>query len=91
MASAALASFEEARQLLLGRGCPLNIKTVRKVAKQFASRAQLSKQMEGLPLPEDHSLEGRRIVLSTDGGRLRIRKNKRGRKTKKKRHRYNTD
>lgn len=90
-ASAALASFEEARVMLSGRGCALNIKTIRKIAKEFARRAQLSCKMDGLPLPDDHDLKGRRIVMSTDGGRLRIRTKKRGRKTKKKRHRFDTD
>jgi hypothetical protein len=31
------------------------------------------------------------VVISTDGGRLRVRKNKRGKKTKKGRSRYSTD
>ncbi len=91
MTSAALSSFEEARAMLESRGCSLNLKTIRKIAKRFANRARLSNNMDGLPLPEDHDLKGRRIVISTDGGRLRIRKNKKGRKTKRKRHRYNTD
>lgn len=91
MTSAALASFEEARAMLESRGCSLNIKTIRRIAKEFARRAQLSCKVDGLPLPEDHDLKGRRIVISTDGGRLRIRTNKRGRKTKKKRHRFSTN
>lgn len=37
------------------------------------------------------SLAGKRVVVSTDGGRTRIRKNKRGKKTKKGRRRYHTD
>ncbi len=37
------------------------------------------------------SLAGKRVVISTDGGRLRVRKNKRGKKTKKGRSRYRTD
>ncbi len=37
------------------------------------------------------SLAGKRVVISTDGGRLRVRKNKRGQKTKKGRSRYHTD
>jgi len=36
-------------------------------------------------------LQGRRVVLSADGGRLRIRSVKKGRKTKKNRARYKTD
>ncbi len=37
------------------------------------------------------SVAGRRIVVSVDGGRLRVRRNKRGPKTKKGRHRYHTN
>ena len=37
------------------------------------------------------SLAGKRVVISTDGGRLRVRKDKRGKKTKKGRSRYRTD
>jgi len=91
LTSTALASLEEAQNMLKSRGCLLNIKTIRRVAKQFSRRARLSCKMDGLPLPEDHSLKGRRIVMSTDGGRLRVRKSKQGRKTKKRRHRYSTD
>ena len=36
----------------------------------------------------DVSLKGRRVVISTDGGRIRIRKNKRGKKTNKGRNRF---
>ena len=37
------------------------------------------------------TVNGRLVVISTDGGRIRIRKNKRGPKTKKGRNRYSTD
>ena len=37
------------------------------------------------------SLQGKRVVVSTDGGRVRIRTNKRGKRTKKGRRRYRTD
>ena len=37
------------------------------------------------------SLKGRRVVISTDGGRVRIRQDKRGRRSKKGRRRYRTD
>ena len=37
------------------------------------------------------TVNGRRVVISTDGGRIRIRKNKRGPKTKKGSNRYSTD
>ena len=37
------------------------------------------------------SLAGKRVVISTDGGRLRVRQNQRGQKTKKGRSRYRTD
>lgn len=92
IASAALCSLEEARHMLANHGCTLNIKTIRQVVKRFAARARLTQQDDpsdwGL---DDTSVEGRNVVVSTDGGRLRVRKNKRGRKTRKGYSRYQTD
>jgi hypothetical protein len=91
-AAAALCSFEEARHMIESRGCPLDVKTVRNIAKRFASRARLGQKTD--PVIEAlraEDLKGRRVVLSSDGGRLRVRTAKRGRRTKKKRSRYSTD
>lgn len=91
-AAAALCSFEEARHMMESRGCALNIKTVRNVTKRFASRARLGQKADPvIEVLRAEDLKGRRVVLSSDGGRLRIRTAKRGCRTKKKRSRYSTD
>jgi len=91
-AAAALCSFEEARHMMESRGCSLNIKTVRNVTKRFAARARAGqKTAPVLAMLRMENLQGRRVVLSSDGGRLRIRTAKQGRRTKKKRAHYKTD
>lgn len=45
-------------------------------------------QAQELALGEDDTAQGRRIVVSVDGGRIRLRENKPGRKTEKGRTRY---
>jgi len=84
-----LSSFEEVSDLFGDRGIHVGVNTIRNIAKQVAFRARTTKEMDGLELPE--KLDGRRVVISTDGGRIRIRKNKRGPKTPKGRRRYRTD
>jgi hypothetical protein len=91
-AAAALCSLEEARHMMESRGCSLDIKTVRNVAKRFASRARAGQKAEPvIAMLRAENLQGRRVVLSSDGGRLRIRTAKQGRRTKKNRARYKTD
>jgi hypothetical protein len=92
MMGAALCSLEEAQQMLNNRGCKLNVKTIRNIIKRYAVRARLSQDKDGGNLfLESQNIAGRRVVASTDGGRIRIRKKKRSRKTKKGRNRYHTD
>ena len=70
----------------------MDIKTVRNVAKRFASRARAGQKAESVvAMLRTENLQGRRVVLSSDGGRLRIRTAKQGRRTKKNRARYRTD
>lgn len=83
-----LGSFEEARQVLLNRGSKIDVKTVRAISYRTAQRARLLQQSEQFKLGEN--LTGRRVIISSDGGRIRIRKTKRGQKTKKGRNRYST-
>jgi hypothetical protein len=90
--AAALCSLEEAKHMMESRGCCLDIKTVRNVTKRFAVRARGGQQAESImKMLHTESLQGRKVVLSTDGGRLRIRVTKQGRRTKKKRAHYRTD
>ena len=84
-----LSSFEEVSNLYKDRGMCIGINTVRNISKKFAFRAQAGKDIAGIDLAE--SMSGRRVIISTDGGRIRIRKNKRGPKTAKGRRRFKTD
>jgi hypothetical protein len=85
----ALGSLAEAQQALASQGKELDIKTVRTLSRRVAQRARQAYEAGHWPVGE--TLAGRRVVLSLDGGRRRVRKNKRGRKTAKRRHRYSTD
>lgn len=86
---AMLGSLEEVEQVLFDRGRPLDFKTIRAIAYRFATRARAAQHVGSLNWGE--TVAGRRVVLSTDGGRLRIRTTKRGPKTAKGRNRYRTD
>lgn len=84
--AAILGSLDEARAVLSGRGVELNIKTVRAVSYAYAERARRLQQLGALTF--EQSVAGRRVVISCDGGRVRLREPKRGRKTAKGRRRY---
>jgi hypothetical protein len=86
---AVLGSLEEVEQLLKERGHGLSINTIRGIAYRFAAKARAIQRAGQLDWGE--SVAGRRVVVSTDGGRLRIRATKRGPKTAKGRNRYRTD
>ena len=88
MLAAMLSSFEEASRLFDDKGVRLGINTIRRIAQRYAHRAKIAQRIDQYPLVE--SLEQRRVVVSTDGGRIRIRKDKRGPHTKKGRRRYST-
>src|SRR3954447_22586897 len=86
---AMLGSFEEVERVLADRGRPLDLKTIRSMAYRFAARARATQRAGGLNWGE--TVMGRRVVLSVDGGRIRIRTTKRGPKTARGRNRYRTD
>src|SRR3954466_4365047 len=86
---AMLGSLEEVEQVLSDRGQPLDFKTTRTIAYRFAARARAAPQAGRLNWGE--TVAGRRVIVSTDGGRIRIRTTKRGPKTAKGRNRYRTD
>ena len=86
---AMLGSLEEVESLLVERGQGLSINTIREIAYRFAARARAVQRAGRLNWGE--SVAGRRVVISTDGGRLRLRTTKRGPKTAKGRNRYRTD
>jgi hypothetical protein len=87
--AAALSSFEDARARLQQMGVSMSIRRIANVAYHFAQRARSRQAVDGMGI--EGSLAGKRVVISTDGGRLRVRKDKRGKKTKKGRSRYHTD
>src|SRR5712671_3967042 len=84
--AAMLGSLDEAQAVLADRGVVLDTKTVRLIAYRYAARARLEQQIEHTAFED--SVAGRRVVISSDGGRMRLRETKRGPKTKKGRRRY---
>jgi hypothetical protein len=84
--AAMLGSLHEAQDVLANRGVELDTKTVRLIAYRYAARARLEQQLERTAFEDNVS--GRRVVISSDGGRLRLRETKRGPKTTKGRRRY---
>jgi hypothetical protein len=87
--AAAMNSLEDARLRLEAMGVSLSKNQIADIAYAFAQRARLAQQLQGTGI--EGSLSGRRVVISTDGGRTRIRTDKRGKRTKKSRRRYRTD
>lgn len=87
--AAAMNSFEDAQARLRQMGVKMSIRRIANVAYHFAQRARSQQEVEGMGI--EGSLAGKRVVASTDGGRCRVRKNKRGQKTKKGRRHYRTD
>ena len=86
--SALLSSFEEVRQVLLEQGIELGVKVLRRLTYRYAERARIMQQVGAFSLDEEETVAGRRVVVSCDGGRIRLRENKRGKKTAKGRRRY---
>src|SRR4030095_12627438 len=84
--AAMLGSLDEAQAVLADRGVELDTKTVRTIAYRYAARAKSAQQIESMAFED--TVAGRRVVISSDGGRIRLRETKRGPKTKKGRQRY---
>ena len=84
--AAMLGSLDEAQAVLADRGIMLDTKTVRLIAYRYAARARLEQQIDTAAF--ENTVAGRRVVISSDGGRLRLHESKRGPKTKKGRQRY---
>jgi hypothetical protein len=77
---ALLGSFAEARTLLQQRGVSLCVNTLRAISYHYAERVRVA-QKHAQTLAGS-SLAGRVVVITTDGGRLRIRRDRKA-KTKK--------
>jgi len=87
--AAAMASMKEAAHMLEQQGRAVDVKTIRSISYRYARRARAAIEAQSFTLPE--SVEGRRVAVSLDGGRIRIRSNKQGKKTAKGRRRYHTN
>ena len=84
--AAMLGSLAEARDVLAERGVAIDIKVLRRITYRFSQRARLSQRLKGLGF--DEPVAGRRVVVSMDGGRIRLKEPKRGSKTAKGRSHY---
>jgi len=88
-------SYQEAIDLLADRGLAVDPSTLARLA-QTTAQADISlreaalAQARNLPLPEKGVLWGKRVRISLDGGRVRTRRVRPGRKTRKGRHRLDT-
>lgn len=88
-------SYQEAVALLAEQGLLVDPTTLRRVAQSTARtditlRDAALEQARRMPVPEDGPLAGLRVRVSVDGGRVRTRVERPGRKTKKGRHRFDT-
>ena len=73
-------SLEIAKEMLAGRGVQIDISTIRRLCRQLAEKGILFRGQVSLDGHED--LKGHTVVIGVDGGRLRERCPKRGRKKK---------
>ena len=71
-------SFEVARQVLGARQCVVDEKTLRRLCREVGRRGM--EQRATIALEPGISVAGRTVCIGIDGGRLRTRKAKRGRK-----------
>jgi hypothetical protein len=88
-------SYQEAVVLLAEQGLQVDSTTLRRVAQSTAQadialRDAALDQARRMPVAPDGPLAGLRVRVSVDGGRVRTRVERPGRKTKKGRHRFDT-
>lgn len=81
-------SFEEAKDTLARQGVLISVAKIQAVVRLMANAARTLRTNDDELKTLD--LCGKTVVVSTDGGRIRTRQKKRGKKTKKGRNRYNT-
>ena len=79
-----VSSYEVARQILAERGMNLNAEKIRKINLAVGKRSLLAREIQVQKtlqnqLPSNKQWEGKRLAVSIDGGRIRLRENKRGR------------
>lgn len=86
MLTAALSSYDEVKKHLAKLGINLSVELIRKISKDISKMARLCQSTEQYLVGFKQT---NTIVIAIDGGRLRIRKKKRGPKTVKKRNKFN--
>ena len=59
-------------------GIALDIKTLRSTAYRYAARARAAQHKRGVRSADAPHVTGKRVVVSLDGGRVRVRRKKRG-------------
>lgn len=89
------ASYREAAQMLERRGLKVDVSTLVRVTSAVAEqslrlRDAALEAARAVPIPADGPLARKRVRLSLDGGRVRTREPRRGRRTKKGRHSFRT-
>lgn len=83
-------SFEESKKLSsLLLGYDIEVKKIYSISKNLSKRCEFARDNELFEFKEPSS--NLIVTVSVDGGRIRIRKNKKGKKTAKKRSRYHTN
>jgi len=87
--AAALGSMRDAQGALADQGIHVSITRISTAVRVAAFAARSLRTND--PSLRTLEIQGRKIVVSIDGGRIRIRKDKRGSKTKKGRTRYSTE
>jgi hypothetical protein len=89
------ASYREAAEMLARRGLACDVSHLVRISTATAETsgrlrdAALAAALS-LPVPSNGPLAGKRVRVSLDGGRVRIRRTHRGRKTVKGRHGFST-
>lgn len=76
--AALVPSFDMASKILNQEGIQLSPNKIRRLVKEVESPELYSRVERVLGEEEDGLLEGQRVLIAVDGGRLRQRKNKRG-------------
>jgi hypothetical protein len=84
-----MCSFTEAVFILEQHGRAIDIKTLRSITYHVADKARSAQQAD-IAL-KSHGVNGKRCAVSVDGGRIRTRVPKPGKKTAKKRYRFQAD
>ena len=87
--AAALGSMSDAAGALADQGITVSVTRISTAVRAVALAARNLRSNDASLRTQE--IQGRKIVVSIDGGRIRIRKDKKGKKTKKGRTRYTTD